>query len=115
MHNDGANNGDLTAARDRQGRFVCFRGPGRPRGSRNRNARFRTALYDCLERSPDGFDELVRRIMDEHPLELLKLFVRLLPRERCVDGPEPRQVVLNFRMAGDGDDRLDQATNRRGD
>lgn len=92
MHNDEQNNG-----RDRQGRFArgsAPAGPGRRRGPCKRT-KLRDAMLASLERYPKGFKGFLDELRDNQPIEFLKVYAKLQPREAHAT-VESKRLVLNI-------------------
>lgn len=95
MHNDEQSNG-----RDQQGRFArgsAPAGPGRRRGPCKRT-KLRDAMLASLERYPKGFKGFLDQLRDSQPVEFLKVYARLQPREHKVE-TESRRLVFNIVQA----------------
>ncbi len=91
MHEHGENNGEITG-RDRYGRFDGSRpGPGRPRGSRNKSTLMLAAINELADRSPDAIEGALDRMVQQRPLDLIKLWVRLQPREYILVDPNEQE------------------------
>lgn len=91
MHEHGENNGEITG-RDRYGRFDGSRpGPGRPRGSRNKSTVILGAITDCMDDKPDDVRAILDRMMQQRPLDFIKLWVKLQPREYIFVDPNEQE------------------------
>ena len=109
------NVGEIVKQTEKKGKSTKFQpghsgGPGRPKGSLNRNTKLRNAIIDAIEKAAGQYqkgmsvDDYLGSICKEDPMQFLRIAASILPKDLNIGGQadNPVRVIRTSRREGQG-------------